>query len=65
MAKKRFSSEELDLVDGVRINRQDSWALLRPSGTEPFMRLVVEAEMKDVAIAFCQEVREAIGKEGE
>jgi phosphomannomutase/phosphoglucomutase len=62
MAKNRFSGEDLDLVDGVRINRQDSWALLRPSGTEPFMRLLVEAETEETAVAFCREVREAIGK---
>ncbi|MDT8358150.1 MAG: phosphoglucosamine mutase [Methanomicrobiaceae archaeon] len=62
MAEKRFSGEELDLVDGVRINRKDSWALLRPSGTEPFMRLVVEAETKEAAAAFCREIHRAIGR---
>ena len=62
MAKQRFSGEDLDLVDGVRINRKDSWALLRPSGTEPFMRLVVEAETKETADEFCREIRDAIGR---
>ena len=36
------------------------WALLRPSGTEPFMRLYVEAETKDEAEAFRDEITKII-----
>ena len=55
-----FSDDTLDLTDGVRINRQGMWALLRPSGTEPFMRLYVEAETKDEAEAFRDEITKII-----
>jgi len=52
-----FSTEEIDITDGVRINRKDgSWALIRPSGTEPFMRLYVEASSEDIAESFRKEI---------
>lgn len=59
-AKEAFSDDDLDLTDGVRINRQGTWALLRPSGTEPFMRLYVEAETEEEAQAFRDEITEII-----
>ena len=59
-AKEAFSGDTLDLTDGVRINRERMWALLRPSGTEPFMRLYVEAETEEEAQAFRDEIRAII-----
>jgi phosphomannomutase/phosphoglucomutase len=55
-----FRDESLDLTDGVRINRPDSWALLRPSGTEPFMRLYVEANDRETAEKFSAEITAAL-----
>ena len=34
----------LQQIDGLKLNLEDGWALLRPSGTEPKMRLTVEAK---------------------
>lgn len=52
-----FQDEDIDATDGVRINRKDgSWALIRPSGTEPFMRLYVEASSKEAAESFREEI---------
>jgi phosphomannomutase/phosphoglucomutase len=59
-----FRDESLDLTDGVRINRRDSWALLRPSGTEPFMRLYVEADDRETAERFSAEITGALAKSG-
>jgi phosphomannomutase/phosphoglucomutase len=56
-----FAEDELDLTDGIRINRENCWALFRPSGTEPFMRLYVEAPEEEEAQAFCDEIMAVIG----
>jgi len=39
--KEIISEDYLD-VDGIRIARENSWTLLRPSGTEPYMRITAE-----------------------
>jgi phosphoglucosamine mutase len=41
--------ESVSTVDGVRIGMENGWALIRPSGTEPLIRITVEGKtMKDV-----------------
>jgi len=54
--KERFAGDSLNLVDGIRIDRKDAWALIRPSGTEPLVRLYVESTEEAVAKAFEQEI---------
>ncbi len=61
--RSAFSSEKLDETDGIRINRTETWALLRPSGTEPFMRLFVEAKEPAAAAAFAEEIRGVLQRE--
>ncbi len=34
---------EIDETDGIHIRWQDGWALIRPSGTEPFIRIYTES----------------------
>ncbi|MFQ5815476.1 MAG: phosphoglucomutase [Candidatus Hydrothermarchaeaceae archaeon] len=34
---------ELDLTDGVKVNFEDGWLLLRPSNTNPLIRMAAEA----------------------
>lgn len=41
--KECADGASLDETDGIRIRWKDTWALLRPSGTEPFVRLYVES----------------------
>jgi phosphoglucosamine mutase len=37
-------------IDGVRISFEDgSWVLVRPSGTEPFIRITLEGRIKSRA----------------
>lgn len=38
----------ISTVDGVRLDFEDSWVLIRPSGTEPVIRITVEAKFKVV-----------------
>ncbi len=54
--KQVFSSDTPDLTDGIRINRGDTWALIRPSGTEPLVRVMVESERKEAADALYQDI---------
>ncbi|MCQ8894406.1 MAG: phosphoglucosamine mutase [Methanolinea sp.] len=58
--RTRFSGEHLDLTDGVRINRDDAWALVRPSGTEPLVRVMVESVSDGKAREFFEEIMAVI-----
>jgi len=40
---KRYADAEIDYLDGITISYPDWWANVRPSNTEPFLRLVLEA----------------------
>ena len=41
---KRYADAEIDYLDGITINYPDWWANVRPSNTEPYLRLVLEAK---------------------
>ena len=41
-----FEDGHINTLDGVRIDFSDSWMLIRPSGTEPVIRVLVEASSK-------------------
>jgi phosphoglucosamine mutase len=38
-----------DVIDGLKLNFQDGWLLVRPSGTEPKIRLSCEAKSQSLA----------------
>ncbi|AEC52651.1 phospho-sugar mutase [Pyrococcus sp. NA2] len=46
---REFSYERIITIDGIRIENDDWWILFRPSGTEPIMRITLEAHTKDKA----------------
>jgi len=52
--KKDF---ELIDVDGVRINFPDSWVIIRPSGTEPYVRVFAEAKDEKKAEELLEEYK--------
>ncbi|BAD86374.1 phosphohexomutase [Thermococcus kodakarensis KOD1] len=48
-ALKTFDYEGLIDIDGIRIENGDWWILFRPSGTEPIMRITLEAHEEEKA----------------
>ncbi len=54
--RTRFSADRLNEVDGIRIDRDQCWALIRPSGTEPLVRLYVESSSPEIASTFEAEI---------
>ena len=38
-----FSDAEIDYLDGITVQYTDWWFNVRPSNTEPYLRLVLEA----------------------
>jgi phosphomannomutase len=41
--RRRFSDAVVDTQDGLRLAWPDRWLHVRPSGTEPIIRLIAEA----------------------
>jgi len=56
MLGKAITNETTDKTDGVKIIREDSWALIRASGTEPLIRIMVESNRKNTVDNFFEEV---------
>jgi phosphomannomutase len=46
--EKEYSSGRINKIDGIRIDFDDWWFLLRGSNTEPVLRLIVEAKSKEL-----------------
>jgi phosphomannomutase/phosphoglucomutase len=59
---RQFASEKPDLTDGMRLNRDNSWALVRASGTEPLVRIIVESRRRKAAGDLLEELRDAISE---
>ncbi len=54
--KKEYASKEnLNLEDGVKIIRRDGWIHIRPSGTEPVLRIYAEGKTKEAAEKYLSE----------
>lgn len=59
---RRFNDGQLDQLDGVTIGYKEWWFNCRPSNTEPFLRLNVEAKSKEVLDEKLAEIEEFLGK---
>jgi phosphomannomutase/phosphoglucomutase len=47
--KEHFKDKRLITIDGVKVISSDYWVLVRPSGTEPLLRIMLEAKTKEKA----------------
>jgi phosphomannomutase len=59
--KVGLQAESLSLLDGVRLDWQDRWLLLRGSNTEPIVRLISEAPTVDDAQDLIARAKSLIG----
>jgi len=63
--RKAFPDAEVDTQDGLRLSWSDRWVHIRPSGTEPIVRVIAEAPTADEAeklVSDCRQPVEALGK---
>ncbi|WP_181691682.1 phosphoglucosamine mutase [Natronomonas sp. LN261] len=58
----READAELRTIDGYRLDYGDGWVLVRPSGTEPLVRLYAEAREDGRAEALLDGVYEAVAE---
>jgi phosphomannomutase len=49
--RREFADAAVDMQDGLRLSWPDSWVHIRPSGTEPIVRVIAEAPSTDAARA--------------
>ena len=58
----RFPEADADRQDGLRLSwgAEKKWAHLRPSGTEPIVRIICEAPSRDEAVALVDTLRAAL-----
>ena len=47
--KSKYAKHEINTIDGVKIEFEDSWVHLRKSNTEPIIRIYSEADSQQVA----------------
>ncbi len=60
--KKTFADADADPQDGLRLSWSDRWLHVRPSGTEPIVRVIAEAPTEQDARALVQRAREPLEK---
>ncbi len=60
--ERAFRTGRISRIDGLRINFRDWWFNLRPSNTEPLLRLVIEARTKKLMEAKKRRLVHLIGR---
>jgi phosphomannomutase len=58
--ERRFDGFALDRTDGLRFSAGRAWLHVRPSGTEPIVRLIAEAEDRAATSDLISRAREAL-----
>ena len=62
--ERQFENAIVDRQDGLHLSWMDSWLHVRPSGTEPIVRLIAEAPTDDAARRLVATARAILGTEG-
>ncbi len=63
--EQTFSDAEIDHLDGVTVQYPDWWCNVRPSNTEPLLRLNVEAKDQDLLDQKLRVIEDILGKRAE
>jgi phosphomannomutase len=58
--RRRWPEVKANSIDGLRLDWPDRWVHVRPSNTEPIVRVIAEAPRADEAARLCKEVGEAL-----
>jgi phosphomannomutase len=45
----KYQKEKINTTDGLRIDFDGAWVHMRPSNTEPIVRIIAEAESLNIA----------------
>ncbi len=61
--KEMYKNEEVNDIDGVKIDFPDKWVHLRKSNTEPIIRVYSEASTMEAADAIGKEIMDVVYKE--
>lgn len=61
--ESRLKPHHVITLDGLRLETQEGWVLLRKSGTEPLVRITAEADTPDHAEALAQDAQNAVHEE--
>lgn len=60
LIKQVYSNYRSITIDGVKIISDEYWFLVRPSGTEPLLRIIVEALNEETAIRVLEEIKRLV-----
>jgi phosphomannomutase len=64
-AREIWAEHSPDLLDGVKVRLPEGWFIVRPSNTEPIVRVIAEASSEEAARALAErawnEIEEAVG----
>jgi phosphomannomutase/phosphoglucomutase len=58
--KEEFKGERMITIDGVKVIHNDYWVLVRPSGTEPLLRVMIEAKSEELARIILERVEKCV-----
>lgn len=61
--EKRLQPHHVITLDGLRLETEEGWVLLRKSGTEPLVRITAEADTEDHAQTLAQQAQNAVHEE--
>ena len=58
--KRAFPDAEVDTQDGLKLTWPDRWVHIRPSGTEPIVRVIAEAPSAEDAANLVRDFRKPV-----